>query len=359
MNLSTKIFAGFLFLAFTGSFVGVVGFNGVISIIEVHQKTNFENLSPAEEKQILDYESDKISGTIVLVSVLSIIIAMGLGLYFSALIGIPLKKLQIAAKQIGDGNLNTKFRHNKNDEFGEFGQTFNLMTDSLKKIIELEKELARSKQQLTNERLTSIGELSARISHDIRNPLSILNLEFVILKHKNLLDKKQIRRIDNSLKRINHQINEVLDFVRITPLELSKFNLNDIVHQSLGSMVIPSKVKINISPDKIFMVADERKIEIIFINLILNAIQAIEQEGTIDVILSENNSEIIIEIIDSGAGITLDPIDEIFDPLISTKLKGTGLGLASVKNIIEQHDGTIFVKNNPTTFTIKIPKKEE
>ena len=358
MKLSTKVFAGFFMLAIVSSIVGVIGYNGITTIIELDQKTYPENLSAEEEKQILEEESEKISGVIVLVSSMSIIIAIGFGLYFSTLIGIPLKKLEITAKEIGKGNLNAKFRYDKDDEIGEFAKTFNLMTDSLKKIIELEKELIISKQQITNERFTAIGELSARISHDIRNPLSILHFEFQLLKHKKIIDKKQIKRIDTSMKRISHQIDEVLDYVRTTPLQYTKFSLNDVVSQSLDSVTIPSEVKINISSDIIHIKADKHKIEIIMINLILNAVQAVNDEGTIDVTLYETSTETIIGIIDSGDGITVEPLDKIFDPLITTKQQGTGLGLASVKNIVEQHNGTISVKNNPTTFIIKLPKKE-
>lgn len=106
-------------------------------------------------------------------------------------------------------------------------------------------------------------------------------------------------------------------------ITISKFNLTTIARNSLDSIIIPDKVKVNITSDEIIIEADENKIEIIFINLILNAVQTVGNIGTVDVILSETSTEIIIKIKDSGTGITMTPLDDIFDPLITTKEKGT------------------------------------
>lgn len=98
------------------------------------------------------------------------------------------------------------------------------------------------------------------------------------------------------------------------------------------------------------------KIDAVFINLIVNAIQAMNQGGTLEINIKTHGDYAVIDFIDSGSGIPEEFINKIFEPLFTTKQKGTGLGLASCKNIIEQHNGSIIVKNNPTTFTIKIPK---
>lgn len=209
------------------------------------------------------------------------------------------------------------------------------------------------------ERFAAIGELSSRMSHDIRNPLSIIQNEFELLKRKKILDKNQIERVSSSINRITHQLNDVLDYLRDTPLEKQRFNLSNLLSKVLTSLNIPSGVKITKSGDEIFMFGDESKMNIALVNLIYNAIQAVEDSGEIDVSISKTNTEIIIKVTDSGPGITIKPLEKVFDPLITSKQKGTGLGLASVKNIITQHNGTISVNNDPTTFIIKIPQKEE
>ena len=208
------------------------------------------------------------------------------------------------------------------------------------------------------ERFSAIGELSARISHDIRNPLAIIKSEFELLKLKKQIDDNEFRRIDTSINRITHQLDDVLEYLRDTPVVYSKFNLVELVTEVIDTLQVPSNVKTTIQGDDIFMTGDKDKMNIILVNLIFNSIQALEDGGTINIILSKIDSEVVIQIQDSGIGITINPIEAIFDPLTTSKQKGTGLGLASVKNLVEQHGGTIFVKNNPTTFTIKIPQKE-
>ena len=212
-----------------------------------------------------------------------------------------------------------------------------------------------TKIMIERERTSALGELSARISHDIRNPLSVIKNEIELLKLSNKIEKTHTKRMDNAVKRISHQIDEVLEFVRETPLQITRFNLSELVNQSIDTILIPSGVKIKMPKDNIFMLGDERKMGSVLVNLIFNAVQSIKEKGKIEIYLSETSTETMIEVIDSGPGIKISPIDKIFEPLVTSKQKGTGLGLASVKNIVTQHDGSISVKNDPTTFLIKIP----
>ncbi len=120
--------------------------------------------------------------------------------------------------------------------------------------------------------------------------------------------------------------------------------------------MIPSNVTINFPKDDIVFLCDPQKIEIMLTNIILNAIQAIgDNKGTINIRTKKHQDSIQIKIEDSGPGIPSDIVNKIFDPLFTTKQEGTGLGLASCKNIVEQHKGDITVTNNPTTFTVTLP----
>ena len=308
-----------------------------------------EILLPIENLQIIILS---LSGIVTLFAIL-------FGIYISRSISLPVLRLQKEMHEVEKGNFTTNPQKIADNEIGELSRSFEKMSQSIQKTVYLETKLARADEKIKAERFTAIGELSSRISHDIRNPLSILYNEFELMKYKNILDEKQITRIESSLKRISHQIDDVLDFVRITPLHYSQFDLSKIIQNAINSITIPSKIKINFTSDEIFIEGDERKLESVFINLILNAIQAIENDGIVEIIWSITKTSIVIEIKDSGPGIDMKPIENIFNPLVTTKQKGTGLGLASVKNLIEQHNGTISVKNNPTTFTIEIPKKEK
>lgn len=125
-------------------------------------------------------------------------------------------------------------------------------------------------------------------------------------------------------------------------------------------MEIPRNVKIDLQDSDIEIKCDSRKMESVFINLILNAIQAIDKnQGKITIRARKEGDFVAIDFEDTGPGIPEKIIDDIFDPLVTTKERGTGLGLSSCKNIIEQHGGSISAKNNPTIFTVKLPMDKE
>jgi signal transduction histidine kinase len=120
--------------------------------------------------------------------------------------------------------------------------------------------------------------------------------------------------------------------------------------------MIPTNVTINFPKDDIIVICDSQKMQIVFSNIILNAIQAIgENKGTINIRAKKKQNAVEIKIEDSGPGIASNVYDKIFDPLVTTKQEGTGLGLASCKSIIEQHKGTISATNKPTTIIITLP----
>jgi signal transduction histidine kinase len=225
----------------------------------------------------------------------------------------------------------------------------------------LESEVREMAQKLIQaERLSAMGELASRLAHDMRNPLSVIKGTVQIIKKtsKNLDDStlKRIDLIEKSIFRMTHQIDGVLDYVKGTPLKKKPSSLNEIIISALQTLMIPSNIIINFPKDDIVLLCDAQKIEIMFANMILNAIQAIgDSKGTINIRAKKQQNNILIKIEDSGPGIPAKIIGKIFDPLFTTKQEGTGLGLASCKSIVEQHSGTISVSNNPTTFSISLP----
>ena len=123
-----------------------------------------------------------------------------------------------------------------------------------------------------------------------------------------------------------------------------------------NSLNIPDNITISIPDSEIEIECDVEKLELVFINIFLNSIQAIGNEpGKIECFIDKNNFEAIIEIWDSGQGIPENIFSKIFEPLVSSKQMGTGLGLSTTKHVIEQHQGTISAQNNPTRFTITMP----
>lgn len=225
------------------------------------------------------------------------------------------------------------------------------------------KIISMSEQALQKEKMVSIGELSARLAHDIRNPLSsiISWTELIQLHLKNNPNEKiesYVKSILKSTDSIKFQLNTVIDFVRARPMQISKNSITLLIFDAMKTTPIPDTVKINTSKNDLEIECDKSQMIVVFSNLITNSIQAMNEKGniTINVTMKQNNA--IIEFIDSGPGISKENISKIFEPLFTTKSMGTGLGLVSCKNIIEHHKGTISVKNNPTTFTIEMPIKQ-
>ena len=224
----------------------------------------------------------------------------------------------------------------------------------------------KTQDLLKAERLSTIGELSGRLAHDLRNPLSVIKISLDLLKQSPTNTKisddvttKRLELIETSVERISHQIDDVLDYVRNSPLKLSKRSIREIILNSIDKITVPHNIKILVSDSDVVINCDVGKIDAVFINVILNSIQANPEGGTIEIKIKSNYDDAVIDFIDSGSGIPNEILDKIFEPLFTTKQKGTGLGLASCKNIVDLHKGKITVKNNPTTFTIRLPKTPE
>lgn len=218
---------------------------------------------------------------------------------------------------------------------------------------------AEAKKNASLLRMSSIGELAARLAHDLRNPLSVIKATFDIIRYNNPpSDEKtleQFDRIERAISRISHQVDNVLDFVRLNPIITQQKDLSGIIRDALLMIHISSDVMLKTPSKSVMITCDPKLMEIVFINLIKNAIQAMDNTGEIKIDLVESTKEIMITVENSGPPIPQTHLNKIFEPLFTTKQEGTGLGLSSCKNIIERHSGSISVKNHPTTFTMRLP----
>jgi two-component system sensor histidine kinase HydH len=220
--------------------------------------------------------------------------------------------------------------------------------------------LAKRSQSFKKEKLAVIGQLSSNIAHDIRNPLGAIKNSGVIIdkenKNDNEIISRELKRINISVRRISHQVEEVLNYVRTTPMILKSHSINQTLQEAIDTLYVPQNISINIPKNDIIIKFDHEKILIVFINIILNAIQSIgDKNGIITITTSETSSDITIEFENSGPNISSNDLKHIFDTLFTTKLEGTGLGLSSCKNIVEQHNGEIYATSNPVIFSIKLP----
>lgn len=221
--------------------------------------------------------------------------------------------------------------------------------------------LIKRTQNFKKEKLAVIGKLSSNIAHDIRNPLGAIKNAGVIIdkenKNENEIISRELNRINISIRRITHQIEEVLNYVRTTPIILKSHSINKTIQESIDTLNPPKNIQLKLPEKDLMMNFDYEKMLIVIVNILLNAIQSIgDKEGIIKISINETSIEYTIKIENSGPNIPEKDLQRIFDTLFTTKLEGTGLGLSSCKNIIEQHNGKIQVINNPVTFSITIPK---
>jgi len=242
-------------------------------------------------------------------------------------------------------------------------------SESLKKTRELLNQtrkrldisLSSKSKSFKNKKLNVLGEISSKISEDLRDPLLILQsqIDLMKLKHKAQEDKilsNSIMSMENTVSNITNQISDVLNFIQTSDLKLTVCDLKVLSNYAINDISFPKDVNLELFLDSSLIKCDVGKIRSIFTNILQNSIQAVGKKGKISLSIKDDVESTIIQIIDSGTGIPEENLEKVFEPMFTTKFEGTGLGLASCKQFIELHGGTISVENNPTTFTISLPK---
>jgi signal transduction histidine kinase len=275
-----------------------------------------------------------------------------------------------ATRKIKEGHLDYRIKNKLKDEFREMAMSFNDMAISLK-------EQQHKIQQA--ERLAAVGELAAGLAHEVKNPLAGIKVSIEVLKSELNLeqeDKEIFLRIINEINRIESLLKNMLNYARPSKPKPESVNLHEILDNiikiseySLKSPGDSPRLTKDIDFIKDFssdlpkIYADPGQLQQVFLNLILNSIDAISEEGTITLKTALTSDESVqIQISDNGKGINAEVLSSIFNPFFTTKSKGNGLGLAICKRLIEQHNGTIEVFSNPeagTTFIITLPQKQE
>jgi len=218
----------------------------------------------------------------------------------------------------------------------------------------------KTAELVKSERLATIGTMASRIAHDLKQPLTIMQtyadmLTPEIFSKLDFKDREKWLRLQNSIFDMSRIIEDVLDFARTTEIKKNKASFLRILKLALNHVKPSYGVIINLPENEVYVNCDARKIEGVFSNLLNNAVHALDGQGEISVTVSTDSDFVIIRVMDSGHGIPKENLEKIFEPMFTTKKTGTGLGLVICKSIIEQHGGSISVKNKPTTFTIKLP----
>lgn len=231
-------------------------------------------------------------------------------------------------------------------------------------------ERIRLKEQLSRaEHLSSLGEMVAGISHEIRNPLGIIMSSSELLKKK-MADYDPSNPIPNIIieesSRLNNIITDFLNFAKPRTPHLVPCKLEDVIQKNitfLESQIKEQGYTVEKQYDNNLpeITADSDMLYQAFLNILINAMQAMPNGGKINVKVCSNGNAVEIFFEDQGEGIAEDILEKIWDPFFTTKSKGTGLGLGIVKNIIESHGGTVQITNRSVSgakVTVRIPVKQ-
>ncbi|MDE1863539.1 MAG: HAMP domain-containing histidine kinase [Thaumarchaeota archaeon] len=264
----------------------------------------------------------------------------------------PIEVIHQNAKRIAEGDFNIRSKPKGYTELKALECEVETMAKKLKD---------QQERLVKTERISSIGELAARLAHDLRNPLNIIvnSLEIIKLKYNSSPEITKIfERINRATFRMVHQIEGVMDFVKIRSVQMKVASINEIIMSAIEKASLPDNIKVSLPQDDFTVFCDPILLEVVFENLLVNAKQAMKGDGTISIRTTKKDDFLAVEIEDSGPGIPSDVLPKIFEPLFTTKQEGTGLGLPSCRNIIEQHGGTLRVESKAgsgATFTIRLP----
>lgn len=307
----------------------------------------------------------------IIVVTLLLFLSTSIAITFASRFTKPIINLIGASDAISKGALDVKVPElETDDDFKELNKNFNSMIQRLKE---------QQDKLLITERYEAWETVARKLAHEIKNPLTPIQLSIDNLreKYKNKLSQdsqqfeKYLETINRQIKDIEKLVNEFSNFARMPRPVLKKINIIELISKSLDFIKLSSRHSINFNNQfkKIFINGDEDQLNRVFINLIKNSEEAfltrVEKDpnfkGNIDIEIIDNNDYIVIRLIDNGSGIT--DAKKAMTPYFTTKKTGTGLGLPIVSKIINEHFGEITIKNKKdqkgTIINISLPKNNE
>ncbi len=271
----------------------------------------------------------------------------------------PLRRLEDAAQEIGRGNLQTEILSESKDEIGDVGRAMVRMQAALQK---------RVRKQVQTEKMVALGQLSAGIAHEIRNPLFALRNDLDYLQRQANADPQQEevhRSMEEGLGRIGELVNAVLDYSRPHRPEYGDHTVQEVLARCkslIGKEMAKQNVALDLAlePDLPVIQMDAHKMEQVFVNLLTNAMRARRgPAGRVRVTGRAVADAVEVEVADDGEGIARADLPRIFDPFFTRSSGGTGLGLTIVRRIMDEHHGSIEVQSEQgrgTVFTLRLPR---
>ncbi len=307
---------------------------------------------------------------LLLFAVLGLFGALGMAYIVARILATPIKRLSREMVKVSDPYYRSKLVSTRHDEIGLLEEGFLSMMDRLQQAaIEEEKS---QKALIQTEKMAALGTLAAGLAHEINNPLGGATncLRRIESQPEDISQtKKYILLMKNALSRIENLVGGLLQLSRGKDTILQQVDVNSVITQAVEFLEYKLRKKNilfnqKLSPALPLIFGDKEHLDQVFINLILNAVDALPEGGELSILTSFSNQVVTATIKDNGIGIPQSELHKIFDPFYTTKDvgQGTGLGLTVCKNIIESHDGTIEVESEVgkgTEITLNFPAMKE
>jgi two-component system NtrC family sensor kinase len=285
----------------------------------------------------------------------------------------PIRDLVSASGRWAKGDFDYQVKITRKNEIAKLEETFNFMASSLKERDDKLREYT-DQQIMKSERLATIGQLAAGVAHEINNPLGTISIyaQMVLdeLGRDNNSCRESLAVVMKQTNRAGRIVKDLLEFARQSEPEMRMLNINDVLTKAISITSHPAELQNirllpDLTPELPDIQGDSDKLEQVFVNIMINALQAMSDGGKLTVCtrITEDSGFVEIEISDTGCGIPQEHLSKLFDPFFSTKRtgEGTGLGLSVTLGIVEKHNGTIDVTSTVgegSTFVIRLPAEE-
>ena len=341
-------------------------------------------LALAYPQKHLYTELNQMKSTYIITFLLLALLATVLAMIAARRFSLPIRHLSRFAKTVAGGNFEVVSNITSRDEFGELSAALNGMAQAQKetheelrnwnillkeevekKVVDLgrsqtEAEAAKKlmntleKQLLQANRLSSLGMLSATVAHEIGNPLAGLRAKLQLLQRRQDLDQKlqlDITKMLNLVDRLGDFLGQLTGYLAPQhDQEREQTDINQVLRDLAFILCEEAdrnkiQLQLHLSDDPLLVCSKAQQLHQIFMNLILNALQACNGNGQVDVYASRSGEEVEIRICDNGCGLPVELVDHIFEPLITSKPDGTGLGLPIVKQLVTELQGNIILKD--------------
>jgi len=350
------------------------------------------------ESPVIGLRDELIANHVMVIAALSLLV-LAVGYTVTRAISRRILRLRDGAVEIGNGNLSFRIEEDTLDEMGTLAREFNRMSDRLdekntqleeanrdleRRVSERTEELQQANVQLLEaqsqlvrtEKFGALGELSAGVAHDLRNPLGAIRNGIFFLKSRmaktdqlaaepKMAEYLQI--MDDRITQCDKIIEDLISFTRISSPDYMLVCLSDVMDSTLAGIDVPEGITVikeykEYDDGLLEIHVDPDQLQRVFTNLIVNAYEAMLDGGELIIGASAMGEFTEVTLRDTGPGISAEGLEKIFEPLYTTKIQGTGLGLAVCQQVLAKHNGRMEVHNKEgvgTTFTVTLPRSAE